>query len=207
MINPLSQATTLIQIRPKRNIGGLFFDVVFEETHEDSLSITEHPVEQGASISDHAYKKPMTVAIRAGASDSGTLIGPGGIKRSVMVYEQLLALQATCEPIDITTGKRSYKNMLIEVISTTTDATTENALIVTADCREVIIVRTQVTSVPPRERHGNPGKTGSVSDKGTKQPQAQTTNSSGRSSGLQTGLGTPGGGYKRPGGAAPGYGG
>lgn len=209
----LSKASSLIQVRPKRTLGGIVFDAVFEENHEDSLSITEHPVEQGAAISDHAYKKPVSVTIRAGASDSGGgLIGGAvrsitGEKRSVSVYEQLRKLQDSREPFDIVTGKRAYKNMLIETLSVSTDATTENALIVTADCREVIIVRTVITSVPPRERHSNGSKTGAISEKGNKQPQAEASADSGRTSGLQEGLGSSGGGYRRPGGAAPGHGG
>ena len=39
--------------------------------------------------------------------------------------------------------------MLIETLSVLTDADSENALVVTADCREVIIVKTQTVSVPP----------------------------------------------------------
>jgi hypothetical protein len=55
-----------VLIQPRRSLGGLYPDVVVEESHDDALEITEHPVEQGASISDHAFKKPQTVTIRGG---------------------------------------------------------------------------------------------------------------------------------------------
>ena len=159
-----------VAIRPQRSIGGIFFDVVIEEAHEDTLQITEHPVEQGAAISDHAYKSPTKVTIRAGVSDSGNQANTGGEGASRELYNKLLELQAAREPMDIITGKRKYTNMLISSLNEITDASTENSLIVVAECTEVIIVKTQTTTVPPRAKHQNPGSTGSTADKG----QAQT---------------------------------
>ena len=78
----------------------------------------------------------------------------------------------TRDPVEIGTVKSLYSNLLVEAVNTTTDNTTENALLVTAQCREVIIVATQTTSVPPRERHKNPGRTGGGADKGQKQAKA-----------------------------------
>ncbi len=53
-------------------------DVVVEEVHRDALAITQHPVEQGASITDHAYRLPAVVEVRMGGrtvprATSGTL--------------------------------------------------------------------------------------------------------------------------------------
>lgn len=157
-----------VLVRPRRSIGGLYPDVVVEESHEDSLEITEHPVEQGADISDHAFKKAEVVTIRGGVSDSSP---DGGEKPSVEFYDKLLELQAKREPFDIVTGKRLHKNMLLESLTEVTDPDTENSLIFTAQCREVIIVKTQVTSVPPRKVHANPGQTGATTDAGQQQPQ------------------------------------
>lgn len=157
-----------VLVRPRRSLGGLYPDVVVEEAHEDSLEITEHPVEQGAAVNDHAFKKPETVTIRGGVSDSKS---GGGEKPSVEFYDKLLELQARREPFDIVTGKRLHKNMLLESLSVITDPDTENCLMFTAQCREVIIVKTQVTSVPPRKNHANPGKTGATTDAGQQQPQ------------------------------------
>ncbi|MCL1939533.1 MAG: hypothetical protein FWG04_02595 [Desulfovibrionaceae bacterium] len=185
-----------VLIRPRRSIGGLFPDIVVEEQHEDTLEITEHPVEQGANINDHAFKKAESVTIRAGVSDASSVLG--GEKPSTDFYEKLLELQKKREPFDLVTGKRLYKNMLLESLSAITDQASENCLMFTAQCREVIIVKTQVTSVPPRKNHASPGKTGATEDKGQKQAQP-------RQGVIAAGAG--GGRYKRPGGAAPGYGG
>ena len=186
-------------LRPRRGLGGLYPDVVVEESHEDSLEITEHPVEQGAAINDHAFKKPEIVTIRGGAG-----AGVGGEAPGVEFYNQLLALQRSREPFDIITGKRQYKNMLLETLTVTTDANSENCLQFTAQCREVIIVAMQVTSVPPRDRHASPGATGATQAAGQKQLQEQESSGRG-SSMLHSAVG--GTGHTRPGGAAPGYGG
>jgi len=172
-------------VEPRRSIGGLYPDVVVEENHEDSLQITEHPVEQGASVADHAFKKPVSVTVRGGVS--------GSVGEAREFYEQLRELQALREPFDIVTGKRLYKNMLLESLTVVTDVNTENALLFTAQCREVIIAVTQVTSVPPRKKHAQPAKTGATEDKGQKQTrQSMASAGSGRR-------------ITRPGGAAKGY--
>ena len=67
-------------------------------------------------------------------------------------------------------SKRKYGNMLLEKLTVTTTPDSEHALMVTAECREVIIVRTQVMAVPAEPgRHRNPAKTGGTANKGQKQ--------------------------------------
>ena len=149
----------------ERSVGDIAFEVTVEERHDDSLTITEHPVEKGAAISDHAYKNPVEVVITAGIS------GKDGESVPKETYEKLLELQASREPFTIITGKREYENMLVQGISVTTYENTENVLMVTLDCREVIIVETETTQVPP-SRQAQAAKTQKAQQGGTKQVQA-----------------------------------
>ncbi|WP_211228770.1 phage baseplate protein [Desulfovibrio cuneatus] len=160
----------MIEIRPRRSIGGLFPDVVVSETHDDQLTITSHPVEQGANINDHAYKTVTKVTLAAGVSDSSLLAS--GENPSQEFYEKLLELQSRREPFDIVTGKRLYRNMLLQSLQVVTNASAEQALSVTAVCQEIIIVKTQVTSVAPRKNQATPAKTGATAEKGQKQAMA-----------------------------------
>lgn len=48
-----------------------------EENHVDDVQITEHPIENGAAISDHAYKLPSEVTIKAGWSNSPSTAAGG----------------------------------------------------------------------------------------------------------------------------------
>lgn len=75
-------ALQLLTSKPRRGFldpvaGTLFIpDATIEEVHTDELDVTEHPVEQGATISDHAFKRPSDLVITAGWSDSPNNSGP-----------------------------------------------------------------------------------------------------------------------------------
>ncbi len=196
MSNSLSQTAQPTLIRPERSLGSYQFDIVVEENHEDTLVITEHPAEQGAPFSDHAYKKPATVTIRGGVTDVGSSLNAtasDGDTRVVSLYEKLLELQDSKEPFEIVTGLRRYENMLLETLSVPVDQTGSGAAIMTANCRQVFIVKTQSTSVPSARRHANAAKTGGVNNKGKKQLQSDKRSAFAEAAG---------GGYRRPGGPA-----
>jgi hypothetical protein len=57
-------------IRPTRKIGPFVAQVTITESHSDELEITQHPVEQGAAISDHAFKRPAELTLTVGWSNS-----------------------------------------------------------------------------------------------------------------------------------------
>ena len=126
----------------KRSIGGIVAQVTIEETATDDVTITEHPVEQGAPIADHAFKRPATVTIRAGWSVTGAY----DLSAETGVYGLLLSWQAALLPFDVVIGKRRFPNMLMERLVVTTDERSEYALMADITCRQVIIVGTQTTS-------------------------------------------------------------
>jgi hypothetical protein len=162
-------ALQTLLIRQGRSIAGIIPNLVIEESHSDELSVTEHPIEQGASISDHAFKTSSQVTCRYGWGAGGILSGAPTVQD---VYDQLLQLQATREPFSLVTGKRSYENMLMKALSVTTDAGSENSLMVTVTFKQVIIVQTSTTTLQPSVVHANPAKTAQIDNNGTKQPQA-----------------------------------
>lgn len=178
-------ALATVLLRRRRSIATIIPDVVVEEVGLDELVITDHPVERGAPISDHAFKRPAELILKCGWSNSAsTTLGgfavPGLSRglRSVLggngdrvsaVYAELLALQESREPFTISTGKREYKNMLMQSLALTTDQESEDALMVVARFREVNIVETKTTSVAPREQHASPQTTAPVEDRGAVQ--------------------------------------
>ncbi len=64
------------------------------------------------------------------------------------IYAQLLALQISGMPFDVFTGKRVYSDMLFKSLSVSTDSRNENSLLVTAVCRQIIIVNTTTVTIP-----------------------------------------------------------
>lgn len=171
-----------------RSIMCIFPDVTIEEQHTDELMITDHPVERGSPISDHAYMKPVELQMEIGWSESAgklnSLLGDGfigkligGTPSLVLVYEGLRLLQRRAEPLLVSTGKRFYTNMLIQSISVTTDKESENSLMVKIKLRQIIVTKTQETNLLRIEDQATPEVTASVQDAGTVQPQPVTNES------------------------------
>lgn len=110
-----------------------------------------------------------TIAGLAQSSLSGFNIGTdgSGIQTTQVnkIYDQLVQLQASRILFAIYTGKRFYQDMLIQQLRVETDYTTENALIATLRCRQVIIAKTSVQSLP----QADPADTGPVVSNGTNQ--------------------------------------
>jgi hypothetical protein len=189
-----------IIIKPKRAIGPFVAHVTLRERHVDELEIVDHPVEQGALISDHAFKRPPEVTIECAWSDSPRASGIGGGLISAVtgttagvqsiitgnspdqvrdVYLKLLALQNSATLIDVHTGKRSYKDMLIRSIMVDTDKDSEHVLNVTATLRQVLIATVRVVSIAaPKNQQADPQATVPSVDKGIKQllPSPRTFN-------------------------------
>lgn len=141
----LSTPISIFAVRPTRRFGEISANVVVEESTNDTLTITKQPVQQGASISDHAYKEPTVF--------NSTMYFRDNPEKSLSkVYQDLLDLQVSRVPFDIVTPKRIYRNMLIAGLSQTTDKTTENVLKISMSFQEVIIVSVSTTTVPRRKQ-------------------------------------------------------
>lgn len=204
-------------VKPKRGIydiipndDSVFADIiahaVIEENHNDTLEITDHPIEQGASISDHAFKLPAEVTLTLGWSNSLSEVGGilktavgvlsavspavrtianidgiiqeaasiqsvitgNGIDQIKGVYQNLLRLQSSRSLFSLYTGKRFYSNMICQKLTTSTDFKSENSLIITMVCRQIIIVNTQ-TVVLEKSVQKNPKQTAAPLNKGKQQ--------------------------------------
>lgn len=167
-----------------RSIGTIIPDVVIEESIETGVTSTDHPIEGGKTINDHSILIPARVTMRVGWSSSA-LAGTFDPDYIRSVYDALLALQTARQPISIVTAKRSFNDMLIEELTTQTDANTENALMVLCRFKQLIIVQTKVVALAPQEQHAMPQITAPVQAQGTVQPRQSALFS------LSNGLATP----------------
>lgn len=184
--------------------------ITISEIGHDELQITDHPVEVGSVISDHAFAMPTAVDIvcswsnssynpspleRAVGAVGGALGGLGAViasasqtynaVQSVMkgnspnqvkaIYQKMIDLQRARVLIDIYTGKRVYKNMLIKSITNRTTKESENALVLEISCRQIILVSTSVVTVPiNKDAQADPKKTSPTTDMGSRSVK-QTT--------------------------------
>ncbi|HEN3403509.1 TPA: hypothetical protein U5D55_000247 [Yersinia enterocolitica] len=161
-----------------RKIGLLVPSVIISEKHQDALEITEHPVEVGAAVNDHAYKRAAEVTMEVGFAGGGSLldfvdtstIGLSLGKSPEEVYQELRELQESRQPFDVITGKRKYSNMLIRGIEVTTDKTSENVLMCVLTLREVIMSQTESIKVADKENMQEGVSTSAMQNTGTKAP-------------------------------------
>ncbi|WP_312282173.1 phage baseplate protein [Pseudescherichia sp.] len=159
-----------------RQIGVIIPSVVTSEIHTDTLTITEHPIEDGAVIADHAYKNPAELKMKVGFAGGGTLLDFAGSLTATSLlglspqetYQQLLDLQARRIPFSVTTGKRQYNNMLIATLSVTTESESENVLFADLTLKEVILVQTKEVYVAEKSEMKMGVNTAEVRNTGTK---------------------------------------
>lgn len=180
-----------IRVKPKRSIGGFTANATISEKHVDEMEITQHPVEEGAPITDHAFMRPAEVVITCMWSNSpqnaniisgllgavtGTIAGVSSLltgnspDQARDIYQRILALQRSRTRFDVFTAKRVYKDMLIKSLETETDKETANALKCTIHCQQIIVVQTQVVTVgAPAASQADPQSTLASATKGAKQ--------------------------------------
>ncbi|MDF2636577.1 MAG: hypothetical protein K0R78_3451 [Pelosinus sp.] len=139
----------------KTNIGGFFFDAILRVEHTTTLKSTEHPVQTGANIVDHAYVEPAIIVMEIGMSDAMASMVKNqftvGDSRSVSAYRTLLELQRSRLPFRVHTRLNLYENMLIEEISAADDAKTQHSGRFTVTLKEIFVVEVSTTTVSARE--------------------------------------------------------
>lgn len=140
-----------------RTIGPVAIDVIISERITSELEIAEHPVESGAKISDHAWRKPYLIHLE----------GINGEESAIAAYNALLALQESVEPFSVLTGFRLFNNMLIESLEPERDTIFGRVLNFRATLREVIIVGTAT----------GPGNGNGTAERGQVQARALDTGS------------------------------
>lgn len=170
--SPHGEADIPQLIGVKTNIGGYFFDAFLKVDHNSSLRITDHPVEEGANITDHAYVEPKTLTMEIGMSDACISFINGQFTekytRSVSAFDVLVNLQEQRIPLKVHTRLKTYENMLIETITVPDDYMTQYGLRATVGLRQIIVVKTETVVIPNRVSK-KPHKTGET-NRGTVQP-------------------------------------
>lgn len=178
----LGTLSNLINLVPSDQIGTISVDAALEEIGTDLLQVTEHPVEAGANITDHAFYRPAELVMHCGWTNAkGALSlltgGIGGnqtfsggslVKDDFVssIYSQLLALQQSLQPFTVVTTIRSYNNMVITSLALTRDQKTAQALFITVTMRQIITVSTSSATLAPAANQANPASTSQITNYG-----------------------------------------
>lgn len=125
--------------------GRILFDAVLHVDHSLNVVTTDHPVQTGANISDHAYKENDEVTLEIGMSDAA--VSSGGSNRSVNAYQTLRSIAANRELVTLVTRLNTYPNMLIVSLSAPDDYTTMFGLRATVTFKQIKIVSVSTVQV------------------------------------------------------------
>lgn len=150
-------------------------DATLDVNITHNMTVTDFPVEDGASISDHVQPQPVSVAIRGLVSSTPLRIISFdvivGDARPRAAFEILTEIQENKELVRIVTDLRTYDNMALTSLNAPRRQDTKNALLFTALFREVKIVSSQIVQLPPEEEVQ---QTATVKEEGGKVTPAPT---------------------------------
>jgi hypothetical protein len=146
--------------------NGYYFDAVFKIDQSLQNRITEHPVQNGANISDHVYNLPHTVTLEIGMSDSMESYKAGqftgGRTRSITAYNVLVNTWRDKDRVLVWTRYGGIENCVIERIDIQDDYKTARGLRATVAFRQIITVGLKTTKVSARPHAMQETKKGPV---------------------------------------------
>ena len=143
------------------------FDAEITVEHQQELHKTEHPVQTGASISDHAYMMPARLVLDIGMSDAmDAYFSPstwsGSTSKSVSAYQTMLALQFSRIPLSVTTKLRTYQNMVIEGLTPQETMKTIAGLRMRVEMGQIFMANVTQVPVSARPQDSNTTNLGAV---------------------------------------------
>jgi hypothetical protein len=166
-------------------IDALTLDASISEQHTSEVEVTEHPVEAGANIADHARVKPAVLTIEGLVSDTPInrsqvrrIVESLGVSFESLSLEDVLAgqpgyaqqafgvletMRDTAKLVQIVTGLKTYEDMILTSLSVPRNAQSGDALRFTATFKHVRLVTNQtttatVTKTPGGKKKASAGK-------------------------------------------------
>lgn len=131
------------------SIDGIVFDAYLELNQTETVTVTSHPVQTGANISDHAYVNPREFDYLIGVTNSSmgkslALLAIDipliGIDRSVSAYDYLVSMQRFRDPVTLHNKYGDY-TVLITSVSVLDDYKTNDCLKARVHMKEVILAK------------------------------------------------------------------
>lgn len=153
------------------------FDASITENFNKTAQVTDHPVEDGADVTDHIRRLPEEIEIRGWVSNDPILflaslrIGPAPRNRAEDAYEELRRIMDEGQLVRVVTQLRNFENMALTSISVSRDKDTGRILDATIGLREIVIATTEVVE-PPEPREGNRKPKANQGKQVTKEPEA-----------------------------------
>ncbi len=146
-------------IIPKLKLGDVLIDCTVTQRHTAASDITDHPVEDGAPVTDHSRPQPRRLSLQgiiAGSALvtsglSGTVDEPARLSPG-QAFEELVRLKDTATELTVVTALVTYRNMLIESIVTTRDVNSGDSLRFDAELKQVRKAKTVERNIPGKKK-------------------------------------------------------
>lgn len=159
MLEDLARNSLSFWLGDQISLGGYIFDAYLRMSHDRGLTITQHPVETGAPIADHAYLDPLVFELEIGMTDTTLGKKPSQFSglnilytnkdnpsRSVKAYEVLVQMQASKQEYTFICRYGEF-DVVVEKITPEDDYTTKYALKARVTLRQIIKTSTETVKV------------------------------------------------------------
>jgi hypothetical protein len=147
----------------RAKIGSIELDASISESHVATVDVTEHPVEEGSNIVDHARPKPLVLTIEGLVSNTPMPFGgehtetsrgvdfksngKGDFERAGKAFADLIALKDSAKQLTVVTALKTYEGMMIRSLTVPRDARIGQALRFTCELIQVRTVRNATVRV------------------------------------------------------------
>lgn len=93
--------------------GAVSFDaqLTIDEMHERSATVTEHPIENGSTISDHVIISPERLRLTGFVTDASPRDAERGATQSA--FDALDAAASSGQLMQVITGRKTYQDMIL----------------------------------------------------------------------------------------------
>ena len=148
------------------SVGEISLDLILTETHSLNAVVTQHPVQDGSTISDHITILPRSGTMRVLVSNFSLSTAEGDARadwdeiydqgeaaqkslpnRAEDSWEKLKDLVKTRELVKVVTSLEVYEDVALTRVETTRDGDTGDALEIDIDYEQVTKVKLKETKV------------------------------------------------------------
>jgi hypothetical protein len=138
-----------VTVRRQDNSKRWVFDATPTEDYQTSIEITDHPVEEGAKVSDHAEEDPLGVKLEGvvQARPPPTRFRPdldNRVSRAISFFEDLSGTLVTLTSQELGT----FEDMLLSAYPHTIDVT--EGTVIQAKFKQVRIATAKTVRLPPK---------------------------------------------------------
>ena len=148
------------------SVGEISLDLILTETHSLNAVVTQHPVQDGSTISDHITILPRSGTMRVLVSNFSLSTAEGDARaawdeiyaqgeaaqktlpnRAEKAWKKLKDLVKTRELVKVVTSLEVYEDVALTRVETTRDGDTGDALEIDIDYEQVTKVKLKETKV------------------------------------------------------------